>query len=69
MEVPLYTMTCSTHLVSYLLFLKAMLNTKQNTANVIPAMAAMEYMETSAELCGCNLFLAAPSYGAPSGGQ
>lgn len=50
----------------HLLFLNAMLNTKQNIANAIPAMAATKYMETSAGLFGCTLSLAAPSYGAPS---
>jgi hypothetical protein len=58
----LSTQTLVFHL-THLLFLNAMLNIKQKTAKAIPAMAAMEYTETSTRLFGCNFSLAAPSYG------
>jgi hypothetical protein len=60
----LHTHSLVFHLTHFL-FLNAMLNIKQKTANAIPAMAVMEYTETSTRLFGCNLSLAAPSYGTP----
>jgi hypothetical protein len=51
---------------THLLFLKTMLNTKQKPAKPIPAVAAIEYMETNTGLLTCSLSLAAPSYGSPS---
>ena len=52
-------------MLTYFVFLKSKLKTKQTTVNTNPAVANVEYMISIAKGLRCTASTADPSYGAP----